>query len=191
MPKRPNRQVCQLCGIDEEVTVGSEGPDMWVFTCTARNQHHGADHVWRPTLEVSIPAGRNGIGQELGVYDDLGACVLANERVEYGVVEFRYAMRNPTAYRELVERYGHVSLGLGGRRYSASMFLAHALDQLDREGILRWSSTIGTGYWNYLTTVSAWEQRKDCPPTPLTSWVDFALAMGSDPSTWTPTEQTK
>jgi len=44
MPKRPNRQVCQLCGSDEEVTVSSEGPDMWVFTCTARNQHDEADH---------------------------------------------------------------------------------------------------------------------------------------------------
>lgn len=116
--------------------------------------------------------------------------MLANERVEYGVVEFRYAMRNPTAYRELVERYGHVSLGLGGRRYSASMFLAHALGQLDREDCAV-PSTIGTGYWDYLTTVSAWEQRKDCSPTPLTSWVHFALAMGSDPSTWTPTERTK
>lgn len=190
MPKRPNRQVCQLCGSDEEVTVSSEGPDMWVFTCTALGRYHDAEHVWRPTLDSSFPAGRGGLGQALGVYDDLIGCVLANERVEYGVVEFRYATRNPIAYRELVERYGHASLGLGGRRYSASMFLAHALGQLGREGVLRWSSTTGTGYWDYLTTVSAWEQRTNEGEMPLTSWVDFARTTAKDPNVWTPTEKT-
>ena len=72
--------------------------------------------------------GRVGLAEDLDVYDALLRCVQREECVEYGVVEYRYFVDSPDSYRALVARYGHTSLK--PTRYSASVFLAHALGQL-------------------------------------------------------------
>ena len=130
-PSRPARQVCPLCAIDDEVELTSEGPDMWVFVC--HRGHPAQPYQWTPTAHTVAPPGRTAVGDDLGVYEALLACVHGDERVEYGVVEYRYAERSPAEYAKLVEKYGH--RWLGETVYSASVFLAHALSDNSNEKV--------------------------------------------------------
>jgi hypothetical protein len=110
------------------------------------------------------------------------ACVDATA-VEYGVVEWRFAARSPSAYRTLVKEYGHRSIA--PTTYSASMFLAHALGQLEREGLLEKGWTAGSGCWDYLTRVSAWAT-KGVPMTTVVSWEAWAKEQQLAPRPWAP-----
>jgi hypothetical protein len=179
-PTRPGLQVCPLCANDEFVALGSEGPDLWTFTCAAEAERH--PYVWRPTAEEFATAGRTGLGDELGVYEDLLLCVKSGERIEYGIVEHRFALISPEAYATLVETYGHTSIA--PTSYSASSFLARALGQLGTEGLLQHAPTVPTGYWSYNTTISSWSQRGESEATPVHSWSSFARGQGFDPDSW-------
>lgn len=183
MPKPPPRQVCPLCATDDGVTVVSTGPDLWEFSCSNDQPNH--PYAWPVNTGVPITAGRTGVGEELGVYDDLLRCVQPAEFVEYGIVEHRFAHEAPGTYRTLVDQYGHAS----GRKtkYTASSFLAHALGQLAREGLLAYTEVKATGYWDYLSKVSAWRRAETSSDTPLTTWADFAASIGQDPEVWTAT----
>lgn len=184
-PTRPARQVCPLCASDDLVTLRSDGPDIWVFVCGAEQARH--PYEWTPTGTPQFEPGRVGIAEELGVYDDLLRCLEPGERVEYGIVEYRFAATSPMAYRALIERYGHVSVQPS--KYTASAFLSHALGQLSREGLVELSWTKGTGYWSYLTRVSAWSLAGSgaAVNVPILNWADFALGNGLDPESWTST----
>jgi hypothetical protein len=138
--------------------------------------------VWTPTASTPFVAGRSGVGEELGVYDDLLRCVLPNERVEYGVVEHRFAEIAPATYAELIRRYGHASLA--PTRYSASSFLSHALGQLYRERLLDRNDVPATGYWRYLRQVPAFAQPATMANVRTTSWESFATEHGIDPQVW-------
>ena len=181
-PSRPARQVCPLCAIDDEVELTSEGPDMWVFVC--HRGHPAQPYQWTPTAHTVAPPGRTAVGDDLGVYEALLACVQGDERVEYGVVEYRYAEQSPADYAKLVEKYGHRSLG--ETVYSASVFLAHALGQLEREGLLEKSWVPGSGYWSYLDRVSAWSQPGTDAASEVSTWASFAVENDLDPHVWTP-----
>ena len=138
--------------------------------------------MWTPTAIASVTEGRSGIGEELGVYDDLLRCVDQAERVEYGVVEHRIAVAAPATYAELLSRYGHASLG--PTRYSTSSFLSHALGQLYREGLLDRTDVPATGYWRYLRLVPAFAQPGISPIITTTTWAAFAAEHDIDPDTW-------
>jgi hypothetical protein len=177
---KPALQVCPLCGIHGEVTQHPDGPDLWRFVCSG--PHHDGDHTWYPTVEFAPTSERTGVGAELGVYDDLVTCINAQELVEYGIVEYRYAHLNRAAYLELVRRFGHRSLG--AKKFTASAFLARALGQLSTEGLTvsRWAKA--TGYWDYNGKVSAWARPETSDSIPVTSWSDFAISKGFDPIAW-------
>ncbi len=116
-PAPPARQLCPLCGHDDEVTTTRVG-DEWVVTCASKTH---PPMEWRPKEQYqSTGTYRTGIGEDLGVYDDLLACV-HDGFAEYGVVEYRFAQYAPDTYRLLVDRYGHTALGPAG--YSTSAFL--------------------------------------------------------------------
>ena len=71
---------------------------------------------------ISAKAGPRGIGAELGVYDDVFLCLSPGEPwLEHGIVGHRYKELCPTAYREMIDRWGHVIQG--PRRYSVTAFL--------------------------------------------------------------------
>ena len=182
-PSRPPRQVCPLCATDDEVELRSDGPDLWTFVCN--NPHPTASFEWSPTPVVSSGSGQSGLAAELGLYDALLRSIGRGEWVEYGVVEYRIAKEEPSAYRTLLDIYGHASLG--PTRYSTSSFISHTLAQLQKEGLLIVDWTKATGYWSYLSRVSAWA----LPGTPsgqILTWVDLAASLDVDPSTWPPTE---
>lgn len=182
-PGRPALQVCPLCATTDDVTLSSDGPDLWRFTCAAEGDHH--PYEWVPTGQVLAEPGRNAAAEDLGVYDELLRCVHAGELVEYGIVEHRFAAAMPDVYRQLVDRYGHRSLKPSS--YTASAFLSHALGQLAREGLLVLSWTKGTGYWDYLDRVSAWRLPGE-PDAAPTSWSEFAAREGIDEQSWPATD---
>ncbi|MGE0305023.1 MAG: hypothetical protein AB7N61_12315 [Acidimicrobiia bacterium] len=183
MPKTPPRQVCPLCATDDGVDVVSTGPDLWEFSCSNDQPSH--PYSWPVNTGVPITVGRTGVGEELGVYDDLLRCVHTDEFVEYGIVEYRFAQEAPASYRALVDQYGHVNVR--PTKYTASSFLSHALGQLSREGLFVYTEVKATGYWDYLSKVSAWRRSETSPDTPLTTWADFATSIGAAPDVWAAT----
>src|SRR6266508_5699329 len=55
----------------------------------------------------SAEASLRGIAAELGVYDDVFLCLSPGEPwLEHGIVEHRYKELRPTAYREMINRWG-------------------------------------------------------------------------------------
>ena len=70
---------------------------------------------------ASAEAGYSGIAAELGVYDDVFLCLSPGEPwLEHGIVEHRDKELCPTAYRKMIDRWGHVIQG--PRRYSVTAF---------------------------------------------------------------------
>jgi hypothetical protein len=83
----------------------------------------------------SAEASLRGIAAELGVYDDVFLCLSPGEAwLEHGIVEHRYKELRPTAYREMINRWGHVIQG--PRRYSVTAFLTRRWSQLAIDGVL-------------------------------------------------------
>lgn len=175
-------EVCPLCAETESIETELSPDGITMLTCDG--QGHGL-YTWAKYIEPEGLPSRDGIGEELGVYEDLPALIKPDEPVvEYGVVEHRYAMANPVAYQTLVDRYGHTALAPS--TYTASAFLAKALGTLSREGALVFRSVPTTGRWKYNGSISGW-----ClPGTPaadsdeVLSWAEFARANDMEPETW-------
>lgn len=175
-------EVCPLCAETEAITEEETPDGATLLTCT--NASH-ATHRWAKYEEpVGLPA-RDGLGEELGIYQDLPDLLSPDDTVvEYGVVEHRYALAHPEEYRVLIERYGHTAIAPS--QYTASAFLARALGQLSREGAVTFRSVPATGRWSYNGQISGW-----ClPGTPaedsddVLSWVEFARQQDIDPESW-------
>ena len=103
---------------------------------------------------ISAKAGPRGIGAELGVYDDVFLCLSPGEPwLEHGIVGHRYKELCPTAYREMIDRWGHVIQG--PRRYSVTAFLTRpSQSQLAGNGVL--AAQLGPA-----TGLLAWSQHPD------------------------------
>src|SRR5688572_29849951 len=96
--EKPGHQVCPMCGYDDDITEHLVD-DEWVMTC--QNRSHPL-FEWRPkSVATGLTSYRSGLGEELGVYDDLLACV-DGVLSEYGVIEYRFAERSRQAYDFLV-----------------------------------------------------------------------------------------
>src|ERR671919_1626345 len=89
----------------------------------------------RPRHRVFAKSSPVGIGAQLGVYEDVFLCLSPGEPwLEHGIVEHRYKELRPTAYREMITRWGHVIQG--PRRYSVTAFLTRRWSQLASDGVL-------------------------------------------------------
>jgi hypothetical protein len=181
--KLPPKQVCQLCpyGDDEVMITVTPDGEAWHYVCTS--PAHDEPWAWDSKIEAQ-GLGREGICEELGLYDDLLLCVHGGEPwVEYGIVEHRYKELRPDVYfGELLTRYGHRMQG--GRRFTLSALLAKVLGQLGREGLLSGRFGKATGYWSYNGQVSYWAPVPSPPVEDQLTWVDFAIAEGIAPDDW-------
>src|ERR1700759_1691580 len=96
--KRPARQVCPLCALDDAdvVSWAAEAPGIWRFTCT----NHAPSYSWLTTPSSRIDEREGeGIAAELGVYESLRALFAApGPFLEWGVVEYGFAQHSPDAY---------------------------------------------------------------------------------------------
>lgn len=179
---KPGRQVCPLCALDDDDLISWEvdAPGLWRFRCT----NHNPPYEWVTAGTGAIDdSGRDGITEELGVYEDMLALFTEpGPYLEWGIVEHRYALRRPDAYRELVDRYSHTAFG--PTQYSASAFLGRAAGDLARRGELALKFVRATGYWSYNGTIAACA----LPPGPagdeVTTWAEFATSLGFDPEDW-------
>ena len=179
MAHTPQRQVCPICGHDDDVTtMPGDAERTWDYTCLADG------HNWTVKADTGL-VGRTGITAEWDLYDDLPKCLTPGEPwVEHGVVEFRYKTGFPDVYFEkILPRYGHVGLQ-GSKRYTASSFIAQALRQLEREGVLARSYRRATGFWAYNHRVSYWSLAPGPTSDDDITWQNFALAKKLDPNEW-------
>jgi hypothetical protein len=104
--------------------------------------------------------------------------------VEYGLVEYTYAQRNPKDFAALVDRYGHTAIEAS--RYTVSSFLAGTLGILSKDGMVLVRPGHATGRWRYNHTISWWS----LPPAPACehrrSWESFSPSMDYVPGSVEP-----
>jgi hypothetical protein len=169
-------QVCPVHA-DESVVGEPLGDGSVSYTCPRSRGHpEPGPYTW---LHVPQPKGLSeltGIAAELGLDVELPR-VLAEFPgmwVEYGLVEYTYAQRNPKDFAALVDRYGHTAIKAS--RYTASSFLAGTLGILSREGIVLVRPDYATGRWRYNNTISWWS----LPPAP--EWDDRQSWESASPS---------
>ena len=178
------RQVCQLCGFDDDVTVSElTGGDSWHYRCTGGGKYHAEPYAWEVAHETSSSA-HEGICAELGLYDDLPRCVPVGQGwVEHGIVEYLYKEDHPETYRHLVDLYGHIAKA--PKRYTASVILARTLGQLSREGIVYYQPDLpATGFWAYNGTVGYWSPIPGPASNDHTTWAAWAAVRGLNPYHW-------
>jgi hypothetical protein len=181
-----NRQVCQLCALDDDIVtfIDEDDPEQVVLMCEGPNC---AQHTWRPRKQISARGGhiaRSGIGEELGVYDDLVACVANSETwLEYGIVEHRYKEAHPATYARMVRRWGHRAKA--PTKYSMSSFLGGCLGHLAREGVISTRRAPTSAYWSYLSAATHAAGVPRPPEDRQLSWATYAETSNLDPDTWT------
>lgn len=184
------RQECQICvDRDEFVKWEIEGPGLWRYTCTGPD--HGPDgYSWLSTGRGALDgAGHEGICDEIGMYDALLRCFSPGEGyIEYGIVEYRYAIANVDDYHYLVRLYSHVQDARNKGTTidtSASAIIGGALGRLDRrDALLIRVDAKATGFWSYNGRLHGWALRPGPADDTVTTWVDFASANGIDPTHW-------
>lgn len=187
MARNPGRMLCHRCMRDLGPDRFDEDEQVWIYTCP-----DCVDVDGQLTITVAEPGGSgsgslrdgSGIMARLGLYDGLIEALSEEPGrwLEFGVVEHLYAQVDHEAYRELVERYGHVALEPDNN--TASWMLGRALWALKRQGEVLVKPTTGTGRWDYLTSCNAWT----LPPKPqnrdVLSWSDFAERESIPPEAW-------
>lgn len=181
--KLPPKLECITCEHRDDFVAAMESPDgdEWIYTCTS--PAHESPLSWPSKMEQPH-SGREGICADLGLYEDLEACVLSGEPwVEYGVVEHRYRVLRPATYAKLVEDYHHAAHH--DRRYTVSSLLVGVLGQLRKEGIL--ASQVGkpTGFWaKHLGIVSFWSRSPAPPEDSTLTWATYAAGEELAPDVW-------
>jgi hypothetical protein len=193
--KSPGRMICNGCYEDLGTSGYDEDAGTWLYPCPTCQ---GVDGPL--TIEVPGDVGRGrgprggtGIMAQLGVYDGIKEALgrRPGEWLEFAVLEHLYAEVDHEAYRELVERYGHVALKPD--THTASWMLGRAAWALQGEGELVNRRMIrGTGRWSYLSPTHAWAVAGTPENAPIVTWEAFANEHGFDPQThpaidWRPT----
>jgi hypothetical protein len=166
-----------------DVELTGETSETWVWTCPGGGGHRGPRAIEvRKADSVTLP--HDGVMAEAGLFEDLPGCLEAGEGwVEYAVVEHRYQMAQPEQYRQLVAEFGHRTLP-GEHRSSVSALIAHALELLQRKGVVVHCTGPATGCFRSLSTCSYWAVAPAPPASEMTSWEDFARPRGLDPDNW-------
>lgn len=177
---KPAGQICPVCGYDDDVNV-QKVDDTWLMTC------ENPSHVlfeWKPTVKKTVvSAHRSGLGEELGVYDTLLACV-EEGAAEYGVIEHRFSEHDRATYDVLLQRYGHRTM-TPKPQYTVSQFLGGALGQLWREGAIAGRMVPATGLWSSNELVGGYGPADTDLLAGLLPWDQFAIEeLDADPETW-------
>jgi len=94
------------------------------------------------------------------------------------------ALANPAVYKQLVEDYGHTSLG--PKKYTVSAFIASTLGRMEKEGLLAYKSGKATGFWSYDGGISFWSLVPPSSEAPPLTFKTFATEQGFDPKSWPP-----
>jgi hypothetical protein len=180
-------QVCPVHA-DESVLGRKLGDDGSMTYICPRSRGHPqpGTFTW---LYVPPPKGLpelTGIAAELGLDVELPRVLAGFPEVwvEYGIVEYAYAQRNPKEFAALVDRYGHTAIKAS--RYTVSSFLAGTLGILSRDGLVLVRPGPATGRWNYNHSISWWS----LPPAPdwdhRRSWESASPSMGYVPGSTEP-----
>ena len=172
--------VFQVCPVHATEDVKGEwvSSDVgWQFTCARVDHTPAGPYVWLSPPPPPQGTELSGIADELGLGVEIPAVLkqFDGKWVEYGVFEQAYAVSHPKDWDFLIARYGHTSIA--AKRYTVSAFLAATLGNLQRAGVVEFSSGPATGRWAYNGTISWWA----LPPRPdwesRLSWEDSGLTV--------------
>lgn len=187
-------QVCPLHGDADDVTARVLDGGVRQYTCSRSTGHpQGGPYVWESiaTGDELDAGGADGVMDEYGLFSSLPKVVDHHRWVEYGVLEYRFATAEPDTFRELVDRYGHTSLGKKG--YTASALLGACFGLLATRGDLLYRADKGTGCWAYNQPSSYYVKSRGAASEPVAAsellrYADFARALGEDPTSvaWWP-----
>jgi hypothetical protein len=154
----PGRMLCNGCHNDLGPTEFDEDTQTWRYECP---DCVGLDGPL--TLEVAAEGrGRHRLGSGSGVLNELGVNDSVREAlgmrpgvfVEFAVLEHLFATVDEQAYRELVERYGHVAIKPDSN--TASWMIGRAVWALKHAGeVVTRTMRRGTGRWDYLSPCHA------------------------------------
>lgn len=182
-------RMCPKCFTAEDVSPAGHGQ-----YCCENPRHDDGSYTWTPEPQAK-PAtpGRESTLIELGVYDDLLACIHGDDGwLEWGVVEDRYRNIAPATYNDLVQRYSHSRRNAvrGGPDVKpahgrlVSNRLSIALGQLHAEGLVSWSHRQATGYWHYNGKTSFYAPVPAPAEDNVLTWESYATKQGLDPNDW-------
>lgn len=170
-------QVCPQHSHEEVVGVWISNEVGTQFTCTRTDHVASGPFSWISSPPPPSGTDLTGIAEELGLGVEIPAALkeFTGKWVEYGVLERAYALANPKDWAFLVDRYGHKAIA--DKRYTVSAFLAAALGNLERAGVVAFHPGRATGRWSYNGTISYWS----LPPAPdwaeRISWEDSGLTV--------------
>src|SRR5712691_6250076 len=99
MAQLPSKQLCPLCGLDDEVKVVGIRDGKWLFVCSRTNKHSEPYEWTSSDLAPSEDDAEPGIMDNFGLFDDLPHCLEEGEPfAEYGIVEHRYRTLRPETF---------------------------------------------------------------------------------------------
>lgn len=182
--RRPGRLICHGCGDDIAATQPGDEAGVWLYECPACLDVDGQLTI---ELRVDRPSQRgsratSGVMADLGVYDGILEALgrRPGQWLEFAVVEHLYAQVEPLAYRELVERYGHVAIMPD--THTASWMLGRAAWTLFHGNEVK-SRRMGrgTGRWAYLSSCRAWTLPTTPDAVETLTWEAFSLQEGFSP----------
>ena len=158
----PALVVCPFHTSEDVAPQSDPATGAWVCTCPRTTGHpHPGPLTWPMPDENSESLGV--LADDLGLDIQLPAAVASfgPHWVEYGLVEYAYAIANPVDFAYLVEQLGHTARGK--TRTSASGYLARTLGRLSQQGHVLYRPGYATGRWSYNSGVSWWSYGPDRP----------------------------
>lgn len=175
-------QICPFHS-DEFIRPSRLAEGQWLYVCPLTSNHPApGEHRWLATDAPTRVADITGLATEYGLSTALPAAIakLPGRWVEYGLVERAYARAAKKEFAALVDKFGHREIAPS--HYTVSVFLAHVLGRLAKNGDVLLRHGPATGSWSYLTTVSWWA----LPPAPdwstRLSWEEAGVAVDYLPS---------
>lgn len=170
------RQVCPICGTDDDVQSAVLPSGETLYTCSRERRHFPDPYSWTFD-EVGKVRGypQEGLAAELNLFDDISKCFHFDDGwLEYGIIEDRFKASSPENFETLRAIYGHTILD-GPRKYSMSTYIArHVLSKLESLGELAWFQGTPTGVWKeHNTDISYWARVPAPPRNQVQTYADY------------------
>lgn len=170
------RQVCPICGTDDDVQSAVLPSGETLYTCSRERRHSPDPYSWTFD-DVGKVRGypQEGLAAELNLFDDISKCFHVDDGwLEYGIIEDRFKALNPEHFETLRAIYGHTILD-GPRKYSMSTYIArHVLSKLESLGGLAWFQGTPTGVWKeHNTDISYWARVPAPPRSQVQTHADY------------------
>lgn len=171
------RQVCPICGTDDDVRSVDLPSGETVYTCSRDRKHSPDPYSWTYDDAGTVRGyPQEGLAPDLNLFEGISKCFHDGDGwLEYGIIEERFRELNPESFETLRRIYGHTILD-GPRKYSMSTYIArHVLSKLETLGELAWFQGKPTGVWRtHNTDISYWARTPSPPRDQVKTYAEYA-----------------